>query len=54
MLSIDILKKHDVEWITEARQYDGIPIAVNGVIVAYTTQPDLLYKELKEAKRKYG
>lgn len=53
MLSIDILKKHDVEWITEARQYDGIPIAVNGVIVAYTTQPELLYKELKEAKRKF-
>jgi DNA-directed RNA polymerase II subunit RPB2 len=40
-----------IEWVREARPYTGTSIIVNGVIVAYTSNPVDTHTHLKAAKR---
>ena len=48
---VNFLKEQPVEWLTEPRVYVGVPISINGVIVAYTQDPVTLLATLREAKR---
>jgi DNA-directed RNA polymerase II subunit RPB2 len=49
-----VLEESDnIKWISESKMYHGISINVNGVIVAYTTEPLALYRTLKDAKRAF-
>lgn len=42
----------EVDWIKSLKtQYSGTTIVVNGVIVGYTTQPDVVYSKLRKAKK---
>lgn len=48
----NILKgMEQVEWLTSLRcSMQGTPVIVNGVIIGYTTKPDVVHRELKAAK----
>ena len=48
---VNFLKEQTVEWLTRPRVYQGVPITINGVIVAYTRDPVVLLRTLREAKR---
>ena len=48
---MNFLKEQSVEWLTEPRVYDGTPVTINGVIVAYTRDPVTLLSTLRDAKR---
>jgi len=54
-VTMNLLKElPSIDWInTILRQYKGTPIVVNGVIVAYTTDPTNTYRSLSEAKREF-
>lgn len=51
VVTLNVLNDLDIEWITEIRKYVGTSIIVNGVIVAYTANPEIVYDHLKKAKR---
>jgi DNA-directed RNA polymerase II subunit RPB2 len=53
MIVIRLLDKADVSWITDMTPEIGIPISVNGVTVAYTNRPDMVFNVMKEAKRNF-
>jgi DNA-directed RNA polymerase II subunit RPB2 len=47
---LNFLRDHPLEWISTPKGYDGTPIIVNGVIVAYTLDPNTLVCALRQAK----
>ena len=54
MIVVRLLDTADVDWITELNSnFEGIPISVNGVVVAYTQKPAMVFNILKEAKRTF-
>ena len=52
MVVMRLIDSADVDWITDLNS-SGIPISINGVIVAYTQKPDAVFRILKEAKRTF-
>jgi DNA-directed RNA polymerase II subunit RPB2 len=52
MLSMDLLETFDdLQWVENlGERYEGIPVSINGVIVAYTNKPHLIVQKLKNAK----
>jgi len=42
---------NDIEWIKAAKVYSGTAISLNGVIMGYTNQPNVLVEKLRNAKR---
>ena len=50
---LTFLKNQPVEWIREIRKYEGTMIILNGVILGYTTSPEILHTELRKAKRSF-
>jgi hypothetical protein len=53
MIVMRLLGTANVDWITETIPLRGIPISVNGVMVATTTKPNMVFSILKEAKRTF-
>jgi DNA-directed RNA polymerase II subunit RPB2 len=43
----------DIDWITQPKMYSGTSIVVNGVVVAYTTDPVSVHRHLKSAKHAF-
>jgi DNA-directed RNA polymerase II subunit RPB2 len=50
---LTFLKNQPVEWIRDIRKYEGTMVILNGVILGYTTIPELLHAELRKAKRSF-
>jgi DNA-directed RNA polymerase II subunit RPB2 len=53
MIVMRLLGAANVDWITESIPLRGTPISVNGVMVATTTKPNMVFGILKEAKRTF-
>ena len=53
MLVMRLIDTADVDWITDLNNNGGTPVSINGVIVAYTQKPALVFNILKEAKRTF-
>jgi len=54
MIVMKLLDEGDVDWITSlTNKHTGVPISVNGVIVAYTSKPNVVYSLMKNAKRNF-
>lgn len=54
MLAVNLLKNETVQWVTDLKTvYTGVPVIVNGVIVAYAQEPVELFHKLREAKRTF-
>ena len=47
---LNFLQDHPLEWVSTSRGYEGTPVIVNGVIVAYTLDPNALVTALRQAK----
>ena len=52
-VSLDVLNDLKLEWISNVRKYIGTSVLVNGVIVAYTSNPDEVFSYLKNAKKTF-
>lgn len=53
-VSLKVLESiENIQWIDSINIYKGTPIIINGVIVAYTTNPPTVFDILKEAKRSF-
>jgi len=47
-------QEKDIQWIKDVKtQYEGTMIILNGVIIGYTQQPQVLYNSLRQAKRDF-
>jgi DNA-directed RNA polymerase II subunit RPB2 len=53
MVAMQLIKTPDVTIISNLKNIPGIPISINGVIVAYTQNPISVFNVLKEAKRTF-
>jgi len=53
MIVMRLIDTADVDWITDLNNNGGTPVSINGVIVAYTQKPALVFNILKEAKRTF-
>jgi len=53
MIAMKLIDTASVDWITDLVNAPGIPISINGVIVAYTQKPSVVFNILKEAKRTF-
>ena len=52
-VALDVLKDLKLDWINGIRSYTGTAVLVNGVMVAYTSNPIQTYRYLKNAKRTF-
>jgi DNA-directed RNA polymerase II subunit RPB2 len=53
MVAVRLLQIDQVDWIIDLTKNSGVPITINGVVVAYTQQPDVVFNIMKEAKRTF-
>ena len=53
MIAMKLIDTAGVDWITDLVNAPGIPVSINGVIVAYTQKPSVVFSILKEAKRTF-
>ena len=56
VVSLRVLEEIDnsIDWIDSIRDYEGTPIIINGVVVAYTTDPPTVYAKLRDALESDG